>query len=94
MFERCFALSPRECELLEQAAAGHDTAALARRLGISRYTVQDIFKSLFGKCGVQSRGALLALAPGTADPGGPLIGASAAGEGREDVHDVAGGQLR
>lgn len=68
VFERCFALSPRECELLEQAANGHDTAALARRLGISRYTVQDIFKSLFGKCGVQSRGALLALALGPLAP--------------------------
>ena len=64
VFERCFVLSPRERELLEQAANGHDTAALARRLGISRYTVQDIFKSLLGKCGVQSRGALLALALG------------------------------
>lgn len=64
VFERCFALSPRECQLLELAASGADTAALARAMAISRYTAQDVFKSLFAKCGVQSRGALLALALG------------------------------
>lgn len=64
VFERCFALSPREGQLLELSAAGLDTAALARRLGISRYTVQDVFKSLFEKACVQSRGALLAQALG------------------------------
>ncbi|POH58066.1 helix-turn-helix transcriptional regulator [Arthrobacter glacialis] len=64
VFERSFALSPRECQLLERSAAGLDTAGLAGHLGISRYTVQDIFKALFGKCGVQSRGALLAMALG------------------------------
>ncbi|AIY03874.1 MULTISPECIES: helix-turn-helix transcriptional regulator [Arthrobacter] len=66
VFERSFALSQRESQLLEFCAAGLDTAALARRMGLSRYTIQDVFKSLFGKCGVQSRGALLAL------PLGPL----------------------
>ncbi len=64
VFERCFALSPRESQLLELAASGLDTAALARALGIARYTVQDDFKSLFAKCGVQSRGALVAMAAG------------------------------
>ncbi|WP_411732062.1 helix-turn-helix transcriptional regulator [Paeniglutamicibacter sp.] len=64
VFQRCFALSPRECQLLELAASGLDTAALAHTLGIGRYTVQDQFKSLFGKCGVQSRGALVATACG------------------------------
>ncbi|ALE91673.1 hypothetical protein AOC05_03875 [Arthrobacter alpinus] len=65
---RSFALSPRECQLLELSAAGLDTATLARRLGISRYTVQGVFKSLFGKCDVQSRGALLAMALGPLAP--------------------------
>ncbi|MEO6530244.1 MAG: LuxR C-terminal-related transcriptional regulator [Specibacter sp.] len=64
VFERCFALSPRECQLLELAAAGLNTAALAHAVAISSYTVQDVFKSLFGKCHVQSRAALLALALG------------------------------
>lgn len=70
VFERSFALSPREAQLLELCAAGLDTATLARVLGISRYTVQDEFKSMFGKCGVQSRGALLALALGPLAPRG------------------------
>ncbi|QXQ11823.1 LuxR C-terminal-related transcriptional regulator [Paeniglutamicibacter sp. Y32M11] len=64
VFERCFALSPGECQLLELAATGLDTAALAHALGIGRYTVQDQFKSLFGKCAVQSRSALVAMACG------------------------------
>lgn len=64
VFERCFALSPRECQLLELAAAGLDTSALAHAMAISSYTVQDVFKSLFSKCHVQSRAALLALALG------------------------------
>lgn len=68
VFERSFALSQRESQLLELCAAGLDTAALARRMGISRYTIQDVFKSLFGKCGVQSRGALLALSLGPLAP--------------------------
>ena len=64
VFARCFALSPSEGRLLELAASGLDTAALAHALGIGRYTVQDQFKSLFGKCGVQSRAALVAMASG------------------------------
>lgn len=45
VFERCFALSPRECELLARAAGGSDTMGLAGMLGISKYTVQDTFES-------------------------------------------------
>lgn len=71
VFERSFTLSPRECQLLELTASGLDTASLARELAVSRYTVQDQFKSLFGKCGVQSRGALLAMALGPLAPAGP-----------------------
>lgn len=64
VFERCFALSPRESQLLELSARGLDTAALAHAMGIGKYTVQDQFKSLFAKCGVQSRGALVTMAAG------------------------------
>jgi DNA-binding CsgD family transcriptional regulator len=70
VFERSFALSRHEGQLLELCASGLDTAALARDLGITRYTVQDEFKSIFAKCGVQSRGALLALALGPLAPHG------------------------
>ncbi|MHA7177094.1 LuxR C-terminal-related transcriptional regulator [Arthrobacter sp. Sr24] len=68
VFNRCFALSLRERELLELAAAGSDTAVLADALGISKYTVQDTFTSMFLKCNVQSRGALLPLALGPLAP--------------------------
>ncbi len=71
VFERSFTLSPRECQLLELTASGLDTTSLARELAVSKYTVQDQFKSLFGKCSVQSRGALLAMALGPLAPGGP-----------------------
>lgn len=64
VFKRCFALTPSESLLLELLSTGLDTAALASRLAISTYTVQDKFKSLFAKCGVQSRAMLLALAIG------------------------------
>jgi DNA-binding CsgD family transcriptional regulator len=66
MFARSFGLTPRQRELLELAASGADTAAMAAALGIAAYTVQDQFKQIFDTCGVHSRATLLALAMGTA----------------------------
>lgn len=65
VFARCFGLTPRQRSLLDLAARGLDTAAMAVALGISHYTVQDQFKAVFAACGVRSRNALLALALGT-----------------------------
>ena len=65
VFGRCFGLTPRQRSLLDLAARGLDTAAMAAALGISHYTVQDQFKAVFAACGVRSRNALLALALGT-----------------------------
>ena len=65
VFARCFGLTPRQRSLLDLAAGGLDTAAMAAALGISHYTVQDQFKAVFAACGVRSRHALLALALGT-----------------------------
>lgn len=65
VFARCFGLTPRQRSILELAAGGLDTAALAAALGISPYTVQDQFKLVFAACGVRSRNSLLALALGT-----------------------------
>ena len=65
MFARSFGLTPRQRELLELAAAGADTAAMAAALAIAAYTVQDQFKQIFDTCGVHSRATLLALAIGT-----------------------------
>ncbi|GAC1375200.1 MAG: hypothetical protein NVSMB43_14420 [Pseudarthrobacter sp.] len=66
IFARSFGLTPRQRQLLELAAGGRDTVAMAKTLGISTYTVQDQFKQIFDACAVHSRAALLALALGTA----------------------------
>ncbi len=67
IFARSFGLTSRQRDLLEFAAAGADTAAMAAALGIRVYTVQDQFKQIFDTCGVHSRGALLAMTMGTAN---------------------------
>ena len=66
IFARSFGLTPRQRELLELAAAGADTIAMAAAQGIGTYTVQDQFKQVFDNCGVHSRASLLAMALGTA----------------------------
>jgi len=52
-------LSDRERELVSAARGGLATGPLARALGISRYTVQDHFKTIFDKTGLRSRRELL-----------------------------------
>ncbi|MDE8670059.1 helix-turn-helix transcriptional regulator [Pseudarthrobacter sp. H3Y2-7] len=66
IFARSFGLTPRQRQLLELAAGGRDTVAMAKTLGISTYTVQDQFKQIFDACAVHTRAALLAMALGTA----------------------------
>jgi DNA-binding CsgD family transcriptional regulator len=57
---RIYALSPREREVVVALLEGLDTRAVTERLFISRHTVQDHLKSVFGKVGVHSRRELLA----------------------------------
>jgi DNA-binding CsgD family transcriptional regulator len=64
LFARCSGLSARETEILRQLAAGADTRALAARLFLSEYTVQDHLKSIFIKTGCRTRLELIALATG------------------------------
>ena len=56
---RAYGLSRRECELVSLIVDGLDTSAIAQRLFISRYTVQDHLKSVFDKFAVHSRVELL-----------------------------------
>ena len=57
---RAYALTQRERQVVAALIAGLDTRALTAQLCISRHTVQDHLKSVFGKVGVHSRRELLA----------------------------------
>jgi len=57
---RLYGLSPREREVVALAARGESTRAIARRLGISPYTVQDHLDHACEKVGVSGRRRLLA----------------------------------
>lgn len=51
-------LTSRETDIVLFVASGHTNAEIARRLGLSRYTVADHLKSVFAKLDVVTRGEL------------------------------------
>ncbi|HEV2129597.1 MAG TPA: helix-turn-helix transcriptional regulator [Longimicrobiaceae bacterium] len=57
---RLYGLSPREREILALTARGESTKAIAARLGLSVYTVQDHLGNACAKVGVRGRKALVA----------------------------------
>jgi len=60
LLTRLYGLSPREREVLMLVARGLSTKEIARRLGISSYTVQEHLGHASDKVGVRGRRALLA----------------------------------
>lgn len=60
LLSRLYGLSGREREVLSLVAGGQTTKAIAQRLGISPYTVQDHLGHACEKVGVRGRRALLA----------------------------------
>jgi DNA-binding NarL/FixJ family response regulator len=64
LFCRAHDLTERESAVLRCLADGEDTRAVAARLHLSEFTVQDHLKSVFAKTGVRSRRVLLARAAG------------------------------
>ena len=63
-------LTPREREVLTLLAQGHDPAAIARLLWLSRHTVRDHVKAVLAKLGAHSQLAAVskAIALGLIDP--------------------------
>jgi DNA-binding CsgD family transcriptional regulator len=55
-------LTPRQRELLQLVAAGHDNAAIAHHLGLSRGTVRKHLENIYARLGVSSRTAAVARA--------------------------------
>ncbi len=64
LYWRAHQLTERETEILRCLADGEDTRAVAARLHLSEFTVQDHLKSVFARTGVNSRRALLRRALG------------------------------
>lgn len=57
---QAYDLTPREQQITQLIARGHDTAQIARGLCLSGHTVRDHVKAIFEKVGVRSRGELVA----------------------------------
>ena len=60
LISEAYGLTERERAITSLVARGRSTEAIARRLHVSPYTVQDHLKAIFDKLGVNSRGALVA----------------------------------
>ena len=60
---RAIHLTPREAEIVRYVMLGESNKQIARRLGISNYTVRDHVSNLLKKSGVTSRSRLALVLP-------------------------------
>lgn len=63
---RSIRLTPREAEIVRYVMLGESNKQIARRLGISNYTVRDHVSNLLKKSGVTSRSRLALVLPAPA----------------------------
>ncbi len=63
MVRRPIHLTPREAEIVRYVMLGESNKQIARRLGISNYTVRDHVSNLLKKSGVSSRSRLALVLP-------------------------------
>jgi DNA-binding CsgD family transcriptional regulator len=68
MIADAFLLTRRESEVAVLLAEGRDLESIARALGIEGTAVRQYLKRVFGKTGVHTQAALVALIRGFADP--------------------------
>ncbi|HLC07752.1 MAG TPA: helix-turn-helix transcriptional regulator, partial [Methyloceanibacter sp.] len=68
MIADAFLMTKRESEVAALLAEGLDLQAIARALGIEGTAVRQYLKRVFGKTGVHTQAALVALVRGFADP--------------------------
>jgi DNA-binding CsgD family transcriptional regulator len=80
-------LTPRELDVVRYVMLGESNKQIARRLGISNYTVRDHVSNLLKKAGVTSRSRLALV---ISAPIAPALHEPAAHERREPLPAAAG----
>ncbi len=79
-------LTDREREVLDHLAAGHDTAAIARRLSLSDKTVRNMLGTILAKLGARDRAAAVVIARNEGLGGGDgVAGTLGADRGRSGL---------
>lgn len=77
-------LTPRESEIVRFVMLGESNKQIARRLGISNYTVRDHVSNLLKKSGVTSRSRLALVLPA------PLLQPAAAASRASSIDPISG----
>jgi DNA-binding CsgD family transcriptional regulator len=79
-------LTPRESEIVRYVMLGESNKQIARRLGISNYTVRDHVSNLLKKAGVSSRSRLALVVPAPPLPAPAVVAARPAAAEPSRLH--------